>query len=114
MQVNGYPWTGISTVMGPRGKILISLILIIIVILAVWQLTCPALIPSVGTKYLSSTQYANRGSWVLQEVSSYGKVFLVFSIANLPYPRTTLLTSYLVVVSKMNETASLRMFADSP
>jgi len=91
--------------MGPRGKILISLLLIIIVILAVWQLTSPALIPSFGTKYLSSTQYANRGSWVLQEVSSYGKVFLVFSIANLTYPRTTLLTSYSVVVSKMNETA---------
>ncbi len=91
--------------MGPRGKILTSLLLIIIVILAVWQLTSPALIPSVGTKYLSSTQYANRGSWVLLEVSSYGRIFLVFSIANLTYPRTTLQTSYSIIVSKVNETA---------
>jgi len=67
--------------MGPRGKILTSLLLIIMVIIALWQFTSPVLIPSVGTKYLSSTQYANRGSWVLMEVSSYGKVFLVFSIA---------------------------------
>jgi hypothetical protein len=81
--------------MGPGGKILTSLLLIIIVIVAVWQFTSPALIPSVGTKYLSSTQYANRGSWVLMEVSSYGEVFLVFSIANLTYPRTTLQTSIL-------------------
>ena len=61
--------------MGPRGKILTSLLMIIAVVLAVWQLTSPALIPSVGTKYLSSTQYASRGSWVLLEVSGYGRVF---------------------------------------
>jgi hypothetical protein len=41
---------------------------------------------------------------VLQEVSSYGRVFLVLSIANLTYPRTTLQTSYSVIVSKLNET----------
>jgi hypothetical protein len=91
--------------MAPRGKILTSLLLIIIVIVAVWQFTSPALIPSVGTKYLSSTLYANRGSWVVLEVSGYGKVFLVFSIANLTYPRTTLPTSYSLIVSKVNETA---------
>jgi hypothetical protein len=91
--------------MGPRRKILASLLLVIIVIIALWQFTSPALIPSVGTKYLSSTQYANRGSWVLPEVSSYGKVFLIFSVANLTYPRTTLPTSYSVIVSKVNETA---------
>jgi len=68
--------------MGPRGKILTSLLLIIIVVIAVWQFTSPALIPSVGTKYLSSTLYANRGSWIVLEVSGYGKVFLAFSIAN--------------------------------
>jgi hypothetical protein len=90
--------------MGPRGKVLTALLLIIVVILAVWQFTSPALIPSVGTKYLSSTQYANRGSWALLEVSGYGKVFLAFSIANLPYPRTTLPTSYSVIISKVNET----------
>jgi hypothetical protein len=91
--------------MGPRGKILTAFILIIVVILAVWQFTSPALIPSVGTKYASSQQYANRGSWVLLEVSGYGKVFLAFSIANLTYPRTTLPTSYSVIISKVNETA---------
>jgi hypothetical protein len=91
--------------MGPRGKILTSLLLIIIVIVAVWQFTSPALIPSVGTKYLSSTQYANRGSWVVLEVSGYGKAFLAFSISNMTYPRTTLPASYSVIVSKINETA---------
>jgi len=54
--------------MGSRGKILTSILLIIIVIIAVWQFTSPALIPSVGTKYLSSKQYANRGSWTVLEV----------------------------------------------
>jgi len=103
--VNRYPRPESQPFMGPRGKILTYLLLVIIVIIALWQFTSPRLIPSVGTKYLSSTQYANRGSWVLQEVSSYGKVFLVFSIANLTYPRTTLQTSYSVIVSKVNETA---------
>jgi hypothetical protein len=90
--------------MGPRGKILTSLLLIIIVVLAVWQFASPALIPSVGTKYFASTLYANRGSWIVLEVSGYGKVFLAFSIANLTYPRTTLPTSYSLIVSKVNET----------
>src|SRR5437867_8768476 len=90
--------------MGPRGKILTSLLMIIAVVLAVWQFTSPALIPSVGRKYLSSHQYANRGSWVLLEVSGYGRVFLAFSIANLIYPRTTLPTSYSLIISKLNET----------
>src|SRR6266699_2080058 len=90
--------------MGPRGKILASFLLIIVVIIAVWQFTTPVLIPPVGTKYLSSTQYANRGSWVVLEVSGYGKVFLAFSISNLTYPRTTLPTVYSLIVSKLNET----------
>jgi hypothetical protein len=90
--------------MGPRGKILTSLLLIIIVTIAVWQFTSPTLIPSVGTKYLSSALYANRGSWIVLEGSGYGKLFLAFSIANLTYPRTTLPTSYSLVVSKVNET----------
>ncbi|TMI12463.1 hypothetical protein E6H35_09420 [Candidatus Bathyarchaeota archaeon] len=92
--------------MGPRRKILISILLIIIVILTVWQLTSPRLIPSVGTKYLSSAQYPNRGSWVLLEISSHGRVFLAFSTPNLTYPRTSVQTSYSIIVSKVNETAS--------
>jgi hypothetical protein len=91
--------------MGPRGKILTSILLIIIVVIALWQFTSPALIPSVGTKYVSSAQYASRGSWVLLETSNYGKIFLVFSIANVTYPRTTLQTQYSVIVSKANETS---------
>lgn len=91
--------------MGPRGKVLTAILLIIVVILAVWQFTSPVLIPSVGTKYALSPQYANRGSWVLIEISGYGKVFLAFSIANLTYPRTTLPTSYSLIISKVNETA---------
>jgi hypothetical protein len=105
MQVNAYRVELESQLfMGPRGKVLTALLLIIVVILAVWQFTSPALIPSVGTKYLSSTQYANRGSWVSLEVSGYGKVFLAFSIANMTFPRTTLPTSYSVIISKVNET----------
>jgi hypothetical protein len=91
--------------MGPRGKVLTALLLVIVVVLAVWQFASPVLIPSVGTKYALSQQYANRGSWVLQEVSGYGKVFLAFSIANLTYPRTTLPTSYSLIISKVNETS---------
>src|SRR5438445_5761486 len=72
--------------MGPRRKILISILLIFIVILAVLQFTSPRLIPSVGTKYLPSVQYASRGSWILLEISSHGRVFFAFSIANLTYP----------------------------
>jgi len=103
--VNHNPSTPVQPFMGPRAKILTSLLLIIVVILAIWQFTSPALISAVGTKYLSSQQYANRGSWVLLEVSRYGNVFLAFSIANLTYPRTTLPTSYSVIISKVNETA---------
>jgi len=91
--------------MGPRGKVLTSLLLIVVVILAVWQFTSPVLIPSVGTKYLSSQLYASRGSWVLLEVSGYGRIFLAFAIANLTYPRTTLPTSYSLIISKVNETS---------
>ncbi len=91
--------------MGPRGKILTVLLLVLIVVLAIWQFTAPVLIPSVGTKYVSSVQYANRGSWIIQERSNYGKFFLVFSIANTTFPRTTLQTQYSLIVSKMNETS---------
>jgi hypothetical protein len=91
--------------MGPRGKVLTSLLLVVIVIIAVWQFQSPALIPSVGTKYVSSTQYANRGSWIVLEPCHNGKMLLAFSIANITYPRTTLPTSYSMIVSKVNETS---------
>ena len=87
-----------------RGKILISIFLVIIIVIALWQFTSPRLIPTVGTKYVSSTQYANRGSWVVQETTGYGRLCLVISIANQTYPRTAFQTIYSVLVSKANET----------
>jgi hypothetical protein len=42
---------------------------------------------------------------VLLEISSHGRVFLAFSIANLTYPRTSLQTTHSLVISKVNETA---------
>jgi len=91
--------------MGPKGKILTSIMLIIIVVIGVWEFSSPSLIPSVGTKYLSSPQYSNRGSWIVAETANYGKIFLIISIANTTYPRTTLQTSYSVLISKINETS---------
>jgi hypothetical protein len=90
--------------MGPKAKILTSILLIIVLLVALWQFTSPALIPTVGTKYLYPSQYASRGSWVALEVTSYGKLALGISIANLTFPRTTLQTSYSLVLSKLNET----------
>jgi len=42
---------------------------------------------------------------MLLEISSHGGVFLAFSIANLTYPRTSLQTTYSLIISKVNETA---------
>ena len=39
------------------------------------------------------------------EVSSHGRVFLAFSIANQTYPRSGVQTSYSIIISKVNETA---------
>lgn len=89
--------------MGPRGKILASILLVVVVLVALWQFTTPTALPSVGTKYLTSAQYANRGSWTFLELTSYGRFYLGFSIANLTYPRTTFQTQYSVVLSKLNE-----------
>lgn len=90
--------------MGPRGKILISIFLIIVVLFSLWQFTSPVLISSVGTKYLSSPQYASRGSWAVLEVTSHGELTLGFSITNLTSPSTSFQTTHSVVVSKLNET----------
>lgn len=90
--------------MGPKGKIFISILLITIVLIALWQFSSPALIPSVGTKYTMSSQYASRGSWVALELTKYGKLVLGFSVANLTSPSTNFQTSYSVIVSKFNDT----------
>ena len=90
--------------MGPKVKILTSILLISVVLVALWQFSSPVLIPSVGTKYLSPSAYASRGSWIALETTSYGKFFLVFSISNLTSPSTNFQTSYSLIISKLNET----------
>jgi hypothetical protein len=90
--------------MGAKAKVAISMILIIIVILAVWQFTSPALLPPVGNKYTSQPIYANRGSWIILENMSDGRAYIAFSIANVSYPRTGLQTYYTITVSNINQT----------
>ncbi len=91
--------------MGPKAKIGISAILIVIVALAVWQLTSPPAMPVVGTKYAQRGQFSNRGFWVEFEKAGSGSLFLGFSIANLTYAReASPPTTYSIVISKLNET----------
>jgi hypothetical protein len=90
--------------MGPKAKILISIILVIIVALATWQLTSPRGIPPVGTKYTQHGTLSHEGSWIILEKTSTGQAYFGFSVANLTYPRTSLSTTYSVVISKLNET----------
>jgi hypothetical protein len=90
--------------MGPKAKIGISIILVLILALAVWQLTSPRRIPAVGTKYTQPGALSEQGSWIQLEKTSSGLVYLGFSIANITYPRTSLSTTYSIVISKLNET----------
>jgi len=55
--------------MGPRGKILTSLLMIIAVVIAVWQFTSPALIPSVGDEIPLLNAILKSWKRVLLEVS---------------------------------------------
>lgn len=55
-------------------------------------------------KYAQSTQYSDRGSWIVYESGGSGSSYLAFSIANLTFPRAALSTTYSVVISKVNET----------
>jgi hypothetical protein len=90
--------------MGAKAKIGISIILIIIVVLAVWQLTSPRSIPDVGTKYTQPGPFSQQGEWIQLEKTSSGMVYLGFSIANTTFPRTALSTTYSIIISKLNET----------
>ncbi len=90
--------------MGPKAKIAISAVLIVIVGLAVWQLTSPPAMPSVGEKYVQTGPLSKGGSWIEFEKLGSGSIFLGFSIANLTYAREALSTTYSVVISKVNET----------
>ncbi len=90
--------------MGPKAKITISAVLIVIVALAVWQLTSPPAMPAIGTKYVQPGQFSKSGFWVEFEKAGSGSLFLGFSIANLTYAREALSTTYSIVISKLNET----------
>jgi len=92
------------TFLGVRKKIAISIILVIIVILAVWQFTSPQLLPPVGTKYSAVGPYSNRGSWTFPETLRYGKAYFAISISNVTFPRTGIGTDYSLVISDVNQT----------
>ena len=90
--------------MGPKAKIGISILLITIVALGVWQFSSPPGIPVVGTKYLLPVLPSHQGSWSVLEKASSGSLFLVFTIQNLTYAREALSTTYSVIISKLNQT----------
>ena len=90
--------------MGAKAKIGISIILIVIVALAVWQLSSPRSIPAVGRKYTQPGPLSQQGTWIQLEKTSSGVLYLGFSIANTTFPRTALSTTYSVIISKLNET----------
>ncbi len=78
--------------------IAVSIILIIIVALAVWQFTSPQLLSPVGSKYSAFGAYSNRGSWTILETMRYGRA------SNVTFPRTGIGTDYSLVISDVNQT----------
>ena len=90
--------------MGVRKKIAVSILLIIIVALAVWQFTSPQLLPQVGSKYSIPGPYSNRGSWTLHQTLRYGQAYVAISISNVTFPRTGIGTDYSLVISDVNQT----------
>jgi len=55
--------------MGPKAKIAITILLIIVVL----QFTGPHQLSPVGDKYTSQPIYTNRGTWIILENMSYGR-----------------------------------------
>jgi hypothetical protein len=90
--------------LGVRKKIAVSIVLIVIVALAVWQFTSPQLLAIVGNKYSTFGPYSNRGSWTMPETMRYGRAFLAISISNVTFPRTGIGTDYSLVISDVNQT----------
>ena len=90
--------------MGVRKKVAVSIVLIIIVALAVWQFTSPQQLPPVGSKYSTLGTYSNRGSWTLNETMRYVTAYLAVSISNVTFPRTGTGTDYSLVISDVNQT----------
>jgi hypothetical protein len=94
----------VETLLGVRKKIFVSILLIIIVALAVWQFTSPQLLPPVGNRYSIFGPYSNRGSWTLPETMRYGRAYMSISISNVTFPRTGIGTDYSLLVSNVNQT----------
>jgi hypothetical protein len=90
--------------LGVRKKIVVSVVLIAIVAIAVWQFTSPPLLPPVGRKYATSALYANRGNWTFSETMLYVEAYLAISISNVTFPRTGIGTDYSLVISDVNQT----------
>jgi hypothetical protein len=90
--------------LGVRKKVAVSIVLIIIVALAVWQFTSPQQLPPVGSKYSTFGTYSNRGSWTLNETMRYVTAYLAISISNITFPRTGIGTDYSLVISDVNQT----------
>ena len=90
--------------MGVRKKIAVSIVLIIIVAVAVWQFASPQLLLIVGSKYSAFGPYSNRGSWTIMETMRYGRAYLAISISNVTFPRTGIGTDYSLVISDVNQT----------
>jgi hypothetical protein len=90
--------------LGVRKKVAVSIVLIIIVALAVWQFTSPQQLPPVGSKYSTFGTYSNRGSWTLNETMRYVTAYLAVSISNVTFPRTGIGTDYSLVISDVNQT----------
>src|SRR5881397_535035 len=85
--------------MGPKAKIAITILLIIVVL----QFTGPHQLSPVGDKYTSQPIYTNRGTWIILENMSYGRAYVAFSITNQSYPRTGLQTYYTLTISNLNQ-----------
>jgi hypothetical protein len=92
--------------LGVRKKVAVSIVLIIIVALAVWQFTSPQQLPPVGSKYSTFGTYSNRGSWTLNETMRYVTAYLAISISNTTFPRIGIGTDYSLVISDVNQTIS--------
>jgi hypothetical protein len=90
--------------LGVRKKIAVSIILVIVVALAVWQFTSPQPLPTVGSKYSTVGPYSNRGSWTISETMRYVEAYLTISISNVTFPRTGIGTDYSLVISDVNQT----------
>jgi hypothetical protein len=96
--------------LGAGAKIAALIILIVIVGLAVWQFTSPALLPQVGTKYSAPGPYSAQGSWTTVQTLNRGTITLAISVANFTYPKLGIETDYWIVISDVNQTLTSSYF----